>query len=142
MPVNQSAGDWLLARCHPEGGFLAAPGAPIPDLLSTATALHALAGLQVSFARVKEKYEIHHGVTITDNAIIAAATLSDRYIGDRFLPDKAIDLIDEASSRVRMAVDSKPEELDEPPRWLKELADRDGVSNRLRILEEGAPQIF
>src|SRR2546426_5489049 len=55
VPVNQSAGDWLLARCHPEGGFLAAPGAPIPDLLSTATALHALAGLQVSFAAVKEK---------------------------------------------------------------------------------------
>ena len=55
VPVNQSAGDWLLARWHPEGGFLAAPGAPIPDLLSTATALHALAGLQVSFAAVKEK---------------------------------------------------------------------------------------
>jgi len=55
VPVNQSAGDWLLARCHPEGGFLAAPGAPIPDLLSTATALHALAGLQVSFDGVKEK---------------------------------------------------------------------------------------
>ena len=54
-PVNQLAGDWLLARCQPEGGFLAAPGAPIPDLLSTATALHALAGLQVSFAAVKEK---------------------------------------------------------------------------------------
>jgi prenyltransferase beta subunit len=55
VPVNQSAGDWLLARCHPEGGFLAAPGAPIPDLLSTATALHALAGLQVSFDAIKEK---------------------------------------------------------------------------------------
>ncbi len=55
VPVNQSAGDWLLARCHPEGGFLAAPGAPIPDLLSTATALHALAGLQVSFDGVKEQ---------------------------------------------------------------------------------------
>jgi prenyltransferase beta subunit len=55
VPVNQSAGDWLLARCQPEGGFLAAPGAPIPDLLSTATALHALAGLQVSFAGIKEK---------------------------------------------------------------------------------------
>jgi prenyltransferase beta subunit len=55
MPVNHSAGDWLLARCHAEGGFLAAPGAPLPDLLSTATALHALAGLQVSIADVKEK---------------------------------------------------------------------------------------
>jgi prenyltransferase beta subunit len=55
VPVNPSAGDWLLARCHEEGGFLAAPGAPLPDLLSTATALHALAGLQVSIAGVKEK---------------------------------------------------------------------------------------
>jgi hypothetical protein len=55
IPVNQSVGDWLLARCHREGGFLAAPNAPIPDLLSTATALHALAGLQVSFENVREK---------------------------------------------------------------------------------------
>jgi prenyltransferase beta subunit len=55
VPVNQSAGAWLLARCHAEGGFLAAPGAPIPDLLSTATALHALAGLQISFDGVAEK---------------------------------------------------------------------------------------
>jgi ATP-dependent Clp protease ATP-binding subunit ClpB len=62
---------------------------------------------------LKEKYEVHHGVRILDSAIVAAATLSNRYIADRFLPDKAIDLIDEAGSRVRMAVDSKPEELDE-----------------------------
>ena len=62
---------------------------------------------------LKEKYEVHHGVRISDSAIVAAATLSNRYITDRFLPDKAIDLIDEAASRVRMAVDSKPEELDE-----------------------------
>jgi ATP-dependent Clp protease ATP-binding subunit ClpB len=62
---------------------------------------------------LKEKYEVHHGVRISDSAIVAAATLSNRYITDRFLPDKAIDLIDEASSRVRMAVDSKPEALDE-----------------------------
>ncbi|PYI80636.1 MAG: hypothetical protein DME26_21170 [Verrucomicrobia bacterium] len=55
IPMNQSVGDWLLARFHPEGGFLAAPNAPIPDLLSTATALHALAGLEVSFEHVKEK---------------------------------------------------------------------------------------
>ena len=55
MPVRESAGDWLLARCHPQGGFLAAPNAPLPDLLSTATALHALAGLQVSFESVKER---------------------------------------------------------------------------------------
>ena len=62
---------------------------------------------------LKEKYEVHHGVRITDSAIVAAATLSDRYISDRFLPDKAIDLVDEASARLRMEVDSKPEEIDE-----------------------------
>ena len=62
---------------------------------------------------LKEKYELHHGVRISDSAIVAAATLSNRYITDRFLPDKAIDLIDEAASRLRMEVDSKPEELDE-----------------------------
>ncbi|ADZ68913.1 ATP-dependent chaperone ClpB [Polymorphum gilvum] len=62
---------------------------------------------------IKEKYELHHGVRITDSAIVSAATLSNRYITDRFLPDKAIDLVDEAASRLRMQVDSKPEELDE-----------------------------
>lgn len=62
---------------------------------------------------LKEKYELHHGVRISDSAIIAAAKLSNRYISDRFLPDKAIDLIDEASSRVRLQIDSKPEEIDE-----------------------------
>ncbi|HRD29372.1 MAG TPA: AAA family ATPase, partial [Caulobacter sp.] len=67
---------------------------------------------------LKEKYELHHGVRISDSAIVAAATLSNRYIADRFLPDKAIDLMDEAASRVRMAVDSKPEELDEIDRRL------------------------
>jgi ATP-dependent Clp protease ATP-binding subunit ClpB len=61
---------------------------------------------------IKEKYELHHGVRISDAALVAAATLSHRYITDRFLPDKAIDLVDEASSRLRMEVDSKPEELD------------------------------
>jgi ATP-dependent Clp protease ATP-binding subunit ClpB len=61
---------------------------------------------------IKEKYELHHGVRISDAALVAAATLSHRYITDRFLPDKAIDLMDEASSRLRMEVDSKPEELD------------------------------
>src|SRR5207249_2021107 len=61
---------------------------------------------------LKEKYELHHGVRITDSAIVAAATLSHRYITDRFLPDKAIDLIDEAAARLKMQVDSKPEELD------------------------------
>jgi len=61
---------------------------------------------------IKEKYELHHGVRISDTALVAAATLSHRYITDRFLPDKAIDLMDEAASRLRMEVDSKPEELD------------------------------
>jgi len=70
---------------------------------------------------LKEKYEVHHGVRITDAAIVAAATLSNRYITDRFLPDKAIDLMDEAASRLRMQVDSKPEELDEIDRRLIQL---------------------
>ena len=61
---------------------------------------------------IKEKYELHHGVRISDSALVSAATLSSRYITDRFLPDKAIDLVDEAASRLRMEVDSKPEELD------------------------------
>ncbi|WP_431303439.1 ATP-dependent chaperone ClpB [Sediminicoccus sp. BL-A-41-H5] len=68
-----------------------------------------------------EKYELHHGVRITDGALVAAATLSNRYITDRFLPDKAIDLVDEAASRLRMQVDSKPEELDELDRRLLQL---------------------
>jgi ATP-dependent Clp protease ATP-binding subunit ClpB len=70
---------------------------------------------------LKEKYEIHHGVKITDNAIIASATLSDRYIGDRFLPDKAIDLIDEAASRLRIEIDSLPQEIDEVERRIVQL---------------------
>jgi ATP-dependent Clp protease ATP-binding subunit ClpB len=70
---------------------------------------------------IKEKYELHHGVRITDGALVAAATLSNRYITDRFLPDKAIDLMDEAASRLRMAVDSKPEALDELDRRLLQL---------------------
>ena len=70
---------------------------------------------------LKDRYEAHHGVRITDPAIIAAATLSDRYIADRFLPDKAIDLIDEAAARQRMQVDSKPEELDEFDRRIMQL---------------------
>ena len=70
---------------------------------------------------LKEKYEVHHGVHITDAAIVAAAVLSNRYIADRFLPDKAIDLIDEAASRQRMQVDSKPEELDELDRRVIQL---------------------
>jgi len=70
---------------------------------------------------IKEKYELHHGVRIADNALVAAATLSNRYITDRFLPDKAIDLVDEAASRLRMEVDSKPEDLDELDRRIVQL---------------------
>ena len=70
---------------------------------------------------LKDRYEVHHGVRISDGAIVAAATLSNRYITDRFLPDKAIDLMDEAASRLRMQVDSKPEELDEIDRRLMQL---------------------
>ena len=70
---------------------------------------------------LKEKYEVHHGVRITDAALVAAATLSNRYITDRFLPDKAIDLMDEAGSRLRMEVDSKPEALDELDRKIIQL---------------------
>ena len=70
---------------------------------------------------LKEKYEVHHGVRITDGALVSAATLSNRYITDRFLPDKAIDLVDEAASRLRMEVDSKPEELDEIDRKIIQL---------------------
>jgi ATP-dependent Clp protease ATP-binding subunit ClpB len=107
---------------------------------------------------LKERYESHHGVRITDDALIAAATLSDRYISDRFLPDKAIDLVDEAASRLRMEIDSMPAEIDEATRQLtrmqieatalaqetsadskerlqklrKEIADREEEANRLK----------
>lgn len=70
---------------------------------------------------IKEKYEVHHGVRISDSAIISAVTLSHRYISDRFLPDKAIDLMDEAASRLRMTMDSKPEEIDELDRRIMRL---------------------
>ena len=70
---------------------------------------------------LKEKYELHHGVRISDGAIVSAATLSNRYIADRFLPDKAIDLVDEAASRLRMQIDSKPEEIDELDRRIIQL---------------------
>ena len=80
---------------------------------------------------LKEKYELHHGVRITDAAIVAAATLSNRYITDRFLPDKAIDLVDEAAARLKMQVDSKPEELDDIDREL------DAAQDRARGAEEG-----
>ena len=70
---------------------------------------------------IKEKYELHHGVRISDSALVAAATLSHRYITDRFLPDKAIDLVDEAASRLRMEVDSKPEALDQLDRQILQM---------------------
>ena len=70
---------------------------------------------------LKERYEVHHGVRIQDSAVIAAATMSDRYISDRFLPDKAIDLIDEAASHLRMEIDSKPQELDRVDRQIMQL---------------------
>ena len=95
---------------------------------------------------LKEKYEVHHGVRITDNALVAAATLSDRYIGDRFLPDKAIDLVDEAASRLRMEIDSLPQEIDEVERRLLQLEierqallkekDRAGVERRTAVEQE------
>jgi ATP-dependent Clp protease ATP-binding subunit ClpB len=98
---------------------------------------------------IKEKYELHHGVRITDAAIVAAATLSNRYITDRFLPDKAIDLMDEAASRLRMEVDSKPEAIDELDRRIVQLkierealkkendpASRDRLEKLVKELEE------
>ncbi|MEQ8194113.1 MAG: Clp protease N-terminal domain-containing protein, partial [Rhodospirillales bacterium] len=94
---------------------------------------------------LKEKYEMHHGVRIQDAALVSAATLSNRYISDRFLPDKAIDLMDEASSRLRMEVDSKPEEIDELDRRIIQLKiEREALKKetdkaskeRLRTLEK------
>ena len=70
---------------------------------------------------LKERYEVHHGVRIQDSALVAAATLSHRYIADRFLPDKAIDLIDEAASRLRIEIDSLPTEIDEVDRRIMQL---------------------
>ncbi len=82
-----------------------------PDIEDTISILRGL----------KEKYEVHHGVRITDGAIVAAAQLSDRYISDRFLPDKAIDLVDEAASKLRIEIDSMPEELDKIERKIKQI---------------------
>ena len=95
---------------------------------------------------LKERYEVHHGVRITDNAIVAAARLSDRYVGGRFLPDKAIDLIDEAASRLRTEIDSMPQEIDEVLRRITQLEieraalagedDPEAAERRARIEEE------
>ena len=84
---------------------------------------------------IKEKYELHHGVRISDSALVAAATLSQRYITDRFLPDKAIDLMDEAASRLRMEVDSKPEELDALDR---EILQKQIEAEALRLEDDAA----
>ena len=84
---------------------------------------------------IKEKYELHHGVRISDSALVAAATLSQRYIIDRFLPDKAIDLVDEAASRLRMEVDSKPEELDALDR---EILQKQIEAEALRLEDDAA----
>ncbi len=84
---------------------------------------------------IKEKYELHHGVRISDSSLVASATLSNRYITDRFLPDKAIDLIDEAASRLRMQVDSKPEELDALDR---EILQKQIEAEALRIEDDNA----
>jgi ATP-dependent Clp protease ATP-binding subunit ClpB len=95
---------------------------------------------------LKERYEIHHGVRITDDALVAAATLSHRYIGDRFLPDKAIDLVDEAASRLRIEIDSLPQEIDEVERKIVQLQielaalskekDKAGLERRQRVEAE------
>jgi ATP-dependent Clp protease ATP-binding subunit ClpB len=95
---------------------------------------------------LKERYEVHHGIRITDNALVAAATLSDRYIGDRFLPDKAIDLVYEAASRLRIEIDSLPQEIDEVERRILQLEiqrqallkekDKAGVERRKAVEEE------
>lgn len=82
---------------------------------------------------IKDKYEVHHGVRIKDSALIAAANLSDRYIADRFLPDKAIDLIDEAASKLRIEIDSLPEELDDIDRKIKQLEiEREALKRELK----------
>src|SRR5487761_2713488 len=90
---------------------------------------------------IKEKYEVHHGVRITDGAIVAAATLSNRYITDRFLPDKAIDLMDEAAARLRMEAESKPEEIDELEKESAELtaqwrAEKDSLASAQKTKEQ------
>jgi len=90
---------------------------------------------------LKERYELHHGVRITDAAIVAAAQLSARYITDRFLPDKAIDLIDEAASKLRMEIDSMPEELDLLERRIRQLEiERQALLRELGQPSDGAPQ--
>jgi ATP-dependent Clp protease ATP-binding subunit ClpB len=83
---------------------------------------------------LKEKYEVHHGVRIKDAALIAAAQLSDRYISDRFLPDKAIDLMDEAASKLRIDIDSMPAELDQLERKIRQLEiEREALKREVNV---------
>ena len=87
---------------------------------------------------LKEKYELHHGVRITDGALVSAATLSNRYIADRFLPDKAIDLMDEAASRIRMEVESKPEEIEALDRRIIQLKiEREALAKETDAASQG-----
>src|SRR6185369_9457722 len=89
---------------------------------------------------LRERYEVHHGVRITDSALVAAATLSDRYITERFLPDKAIDLVDEAASRLRMEIDSMPIELAALEKELAENAEEGGAMKQRWETEKSAIQ--
>ena len=84
---------------------------------------------------LKERFEIHHGVNIHDNALVAAATLSDRYITDRFLPDKAIDLIDEASATIRVEMNSMPTELDQVTRRLMQLEIEEAALKKNQMMQ-------
>jgi ATP-dependent Clp protease ATP-binding subunit ClpB len=118
-----------------------------PDINDTIAILRGL----------KERYEVHHGVRISDSAIVAAATLSERYIADRFLPDKAIDLIDEAASRLKIEIDSMPTEIDEVERRIQQLeierealkkekddaskARRESIESELEELREGSEEM-
>ena len=122
-------------------------GAPLPE----GAGRRAVGGSTIAILRgLQERYEIHHGVDITDPAIVAAAELSHRYITDRFLPDKAIDLIDEAAARIRMEIDSKPEAMDKLDRRLIQLKiEREAVKKekdeaskkRLALIEEEIKQL-
>ena len=90
---------------------------------------------------LKERYEVHHGVRIQDAALVAAATLSHRYISDRFLPDKAVDLVDEAASRLKMELDSMPTEIDQLEREIMQLEmERQALEEGEGRREQGAPR--
>src|SRR5690606_11685931 len=102
-----------------------------------ATGLHALSLRDALPIWIKEKYELHHGVRIKDDAVIAAVELSNRYITERFLPDKAIDLIDESAAKLRIEIDSLPEELDELQRRIMQLEiEREAIRREKDIEKE------